>query len=167
MVSQIAFILIFLALLSAYPLFYVADTYKPLEFQLMLLTQSGGRMCYYYHFKDVIDVDLNLLSGALEAVSSFTRETIRDDYATLNLVKHGAYYIIIEKIGSTSAALVVNKNSEEIHKRLVHFIKIFNTTYSQELAEWIGNLNTFKGADDLVGEIWGPLLPTTDFVYKE
>lgn len=162
-IQTVAFFLIFLAFISAFPLFFTSDTKPPLNFQLLLISQPGGRLCFNYKFKEnKAKINLGLLAGALEAVGSFMSETM-DDNSKLNLVKQGSNFILAERHGNTSAALLVNKPSKEVQDRLNLFVRKFEEKYETALERWIGNLNVFEDADELVEELFGPLQPAVDF----
>lgn len=165
-VQTVAFFLIFLAFLSAFPLFFTSDTKPPLNFQLLLITQPGGRLCFNYKFKEnKAKINLGLLAGALEAVGCFMSETM-DDNSKLNLVKQGSNFILAERHGKTSAALLVNKPSKEVQNRLNQFVRRFEKKYESVLVRWIGNLGVFEDANNLVEELFGPLQPSTDFEWE-
>ncbi|OLS22672.1 MAG: hypothetical protein HeimC3_29460 [Candidatus Heimdallarchaeota archaeon LC_3] len=157
-------ILILVASLSMFPLFFVSDTAKPLDFSLLLTIMRDGLPCYAYNFgkERKTKIELPMLAGALQAISTFMSETIGND-SQLNLVQHGDYLIISEWNKNITAAIFVNKGDTEIRLKLRKFLKLFIKKYQSEIEEWYGDLSHFQEADNIVEDVFGPLLPAEDF----
>ncbi|MFW9929697.1 MAG: MFS transporter [Candidatus Thorarchaeota archaeon] len=156
-------ILILLGALSMFPLFFVADTAKPLNFTLLLVIFRDGMPCFSYSKSPLkTNIDLPLIAGALQAISSFMSETIDRD-SQLSLVQHGDYLIVSEFQHNLTAAIFVNKGDKEIRIKLKQFLHTFFNKFEKELDNWYGDTRAFSDAYVIVEEIFGPLLSAEDF----
>jgi MFS family permease len=92
------FILIGLAVLASFPLFWISDSFPPLEFFLLLIIDKAGIPIFHNNFRreKALNVDLPLISGALSAVGSFMLEATGEKDARLNLVRHGTHFILTD-----------------------------------------------------------------------
>jgi len=164
-IEVITYVLTILAIIAAFPLFWVADSYKPLDFSLLLVMEEGGLPIFDYSFQERLDVsiELTLLSGALTAVSSFMNETMKEK-GVLNLVRHGNHFILTDKNKNTgiSAAIFSNKQDPELHRTLKEFLEKFCMTYSEAYTNWNGDRSVFDGAVNIAEEIFGHLSPSTN-----
>ncbi|MFX0182506.1 MAG: MFS transporter [Candidatus Hodarchaeota archaeon] len=160
-VEVITYLLIILAILAAFPLFWVSDSYKPLDFSLLLVIEEGGLPIFDYSFQKKLDVsvELTLLSGALTAVSSFMSETLKEK-GELNLVRHGSHFILTDRLGGIAAAVFSNKQDPELRKSLHEFLVQFCEKFSTELKTWNGTRSLFDGAVELAEEVFGHLAPS-------
>jgi len=162
-IEFLTYLLIILAILAAFPLFWVSDSYEPLDFNLLLVMEEGGLPIFDYMFQKNIEfsVELTLLSGALTAVASFMSETMKEK-GDLNLVQHGKHFILTEKKDGVSAAIFSNKQDPELQKALQEFLYKFHAQYSETLKSWNGTRSLFDGAVDIAEEVFGHLAPSTD-----
>lgn len=162
-IEFITYLITILAVLSALPLFWVSDSYKPLDFTLLLVIEEGGLPIFDYTFTKELDtaIELTLLSGALKAVSSFMSETMKDK-GELNLVRHGNHFILTEIKDGISAAIFSNKQDPELHTALRVFLNQFCIKYEKTLEDWGGTRSLFDGAVDIAEEVFGYLAPSTN-----
>lgn len=155
------FILIGLAVLASLPLFWISDSFPPLEFFLLLIIDRAGIPVFNYDFRrgKALQVDLPLISGALSAVGSFMLEATGEKDARLNLVRHGTHFILTDsnEIG-LSAAIFANKNDIELQRLLKKFLDVFVQKFKDVLPEWDGNVRAFDDAINDAEEIFGPLI---------
>ena len=163
------FLYIALAVIAVLPLFWVSDSFPPLEFFLLLVINEAGVPIFHYSFdrKQELKVDLPLISGALSAVSSFMNEATGEKGAKLNLVRHGTHFILSDSNiegEKVTATIFANKNDPELSIILSKFLNRFLTKYEEELRNWNGEIGVFKDAIDDAEEIFGPLItiPTTE-----
>lgn len=163
--STISYILIGVTVLALLPLFFVADSYQPLDIFLLLLS-INGMACFDYAFKkdkEVTQKDLSLVAGALSAISTFF-ESVDKQHATLDLVRHGNVFVVQTKARTKSGELVgtlfANKNDPELYRHLKEFVGSFCKQYSDPLMNWQGELRVFRGASEIAEEVFGPLLPS-------
>lgn len=155
------FIMLGLAVFASLPLFWISDSYPPLEFFLLLVTNKSGVPLFSYKFnnEEGVKVDLALVSGALIALSTFMIEATGEPDGRLSLVRHGTHFIISDetKMGLT-AAIFSNKNDPELLRLLKKFIHQFEEKYKDEIAEWRGNIGIFKDSVADAEEIFGHLI---------
>ncbi len=155
------FVLLGLGILASAPLFWIGDSFPPLEFFLLLVINDAGMPIFHYDFgrEKELKVDLPLISGALSAVGSFMLEATGEEGASLSLVRHGTHFIISDegKMG-LSAAVFSNKNDPELHGLLHKFLNTFEEKFKDVIPTWNGDLSTFHDAIDNAEEIFGPLV---------
>ncbi len=165
--GTISYVLIGVAVLSLFPLFFVADSYEPLDIYLLLVTTSG--MCMFnYDFNrpdqsKITEKDLTLVAGALSAISSFF-ESLDETHAVLDLVRHGRVFTVQSKVGSNGKELIgtifANKIDPELQSSLETFLAKFCVSFPEEIKEWIGQMTTFEPAVAIAEDVFGPLLPS-------
>ncbi len=155
------FILLGLAILAGLPLFWIGDSFPPLEFFLLLVINDAGMPIFHYDFgrEKELKVDLPLISGALSAVGSFMLEATGEEGANLSLVRHGTHFIISDegKMG-LSAAIFANKNDPELHNLLQKFLRKFEEKFKAIIPTWSGDLSQFYDAINDAEQIFGPLV---------
>ena len=155
------FILLGLAILASAPLFWIGDSFPPLEFFLLLVINDAGIPIFHYDFgrEKELKVDLPLISGALSAVGSFMLEATGEEGASLSLVRHGTHFIISDdgKMG-LSAAIFSNKNDPELHRLLRQFLNTFEKKFKDVIPTWKGDITVFRDAVNDAEEIFGPLV---------
>ena len=155
------FILLGLGILASAPLFWIGDSFPPLQFFLLIVINDAGMPIFHYDFgrEKELKVDLPLISGALSAVGSFMLEATGEEGASLSLVRHGTHFIISDdgKLG-LSAAIFSNKNDPELHSLLHKFLSTFEEKFKDVIPSWSGDLSAFHDAIDDAEEIFGPLV---------
>lgn len=162
-IEFITYLITILAVVAALPLFWISDSYKPLDFNLLLVIEEGGLPIFDYAFKTelVTSMELTLLSGALKALSSFMSETMKDK-GDLTMVRHGNNFILTEIKYGISAAIFSNKQDPELHTALREFLELFCKKYEKTLKNWGGTRSLFDGAVDIAEEVFGYLEPSTN-----
>ncbi|MFX0122829.1 MAG: MFS transporter [Candidatus Hodarchaeota archaeon] len=163
----ISYVLIGIAVLGLFPLFFVADSHNPLEIYLLLVASSG--MCMFnYEFdrpdqSKITQKDLALVAGALSAISTFF-EGLSEQPAVLDLVRHGKVFTVQAKAGTKKkdliATIFANKIDPELKSSLDTFLARFCLTYQVEIDEWIGQVSVFDPAVSIAEDIFGPLIPS-------
>jgi MFS family permease len=164
--ATISYILIGLAILGMFSLFFVSDSFMPLDIFLLLVSRSG--MLIFSHdfqrYEDISNKDLTLVTGALSAISTIFTETIHEQEAALDLVRHGNVFIIQSKVttkkGELLATIFTNKNDPEIHRSVKIFLTKFAQTFKNELNAWVGRSDVFSKATDIAEDVFGPLIPS-------
>jgi MFS family permease len=163
--DYVVYLLIVLAIIAAFPLFWASDSYKPLDFTLLMVIEGGGLPLFDYSFQKKLDteIELTLLSGALTAVSSFMNETMSEK-GDLSLVRHGNHFILTDKDQETGISSVIfsNKQDPELKKALREFQDRFCLEFGHHLKSWNGARDLFDGAVDIAEEIFGHLAPSTN-----
>ncbi len=163
--SIVCYLLIAIAIVALFPLFFVSDSYEPLDLFLLLVSKSGMLMFDYdfEHKEPISEKDLALVTGALSAISTFF-EGIDEQHTALDLVRHGDVFIVQTvtqtKKGDIVATLFVNKASLELQNKLDTFLDSFCQMFEKEIISWVGQPSAFKRGIDITEEIFGPLLPS-------
>lgn len=155
------FFMLGLAVFASLPLFWISDSWPPLEFFLLLVTNKSGIPLFHYDFsnEDGLKVDLALVSGALIALSTFMVEATGEPNGRLSLVRHGTHFILSDegKFGLTGA-IFSNKNDPELQRLLKKFLLQFQEKYKEELPDWKGDISVFADSIDDAEEIFGHLI---------
>ncbi|NHJ01453.1 MAG: MFS transporter [Candidatus Heimdallarchaeota archaeon] len=166
--SNISYILFFFAVLSLLPLFYMNDSFPPLDIYLLLVTRSGMLLFDYdfHHKEQISQKDLALVAGALSAIDTFFEE-IDEQHATLDLVRHGHVLIVQTRISTSKGDIIgtifANKASAELQSSLNQFLVKFTKSHHSEIEKWVGQPNAFEKGIGYAEEIFGPLLPSKSF----
>ena len=157
----VKYIMLGLAVFASLPLFWISDSYPPLEFFLLLVTNRSGIPLFHYDFdnKEGLKVDLPLVSGALTAISTFMMEATGEPTGRLSLVRHGTHFILSDETsGGLTGAIFSNKNDPELQRLLKKFLIQFQEKYKDELVHWMGNTNAFADSVNDAEEIFGHLI---------
>ncbi len=161
----VSYILIAMAIIALFPLFFVSDSFKPLDLFLLLVSMSG-MLLFDYDFKHkekISEKDLALVTGALSAISTFF-EGVDEQHTALDLVQHGNVFIvqtvIQTKKGDVVATLFANKASSELQNKLNEFITDFCRKFEKEISGWIGQPSTFDQGFELAEAAFGALIPS-------
>lgn len=155
------FIMLGLAVFASLPLFWISDSYPPLEFFLLLVTNKSGMPLFSYNFmnEDSLKVDLPLISGALTALSTFMTEATGEATGRLSLVRHGTHFILSDETESDlTAAIFANKNDPELQRLLSKFLLKFEEKYGDKITNWLGDTSDFMDSVNDAEEIFGHLI---------
>jgi MFS family permease len=162
--STVSYILIAMAIVALLPLFFVSDSFEPLDLFLLLVSMSG-MLFFDYDFKHkekISEKDLTLVTGALSAISMFF-EGVDEQHKALDLVQHGNVFIVQTvvhaKKGDIIATLFANKASTELQNKLDEFITNFCNKFEKEISEWIGQPSVFIKGFEVAEAVFGPLIP--------
>lgn len=165
--STISYVLFGSAVFGLFPLFFVADSFEPLDIYLLLIATSGICM-FNYDFErpdqsKITEKDLALVAGALSAISTFF-EGISQQPAVLDLVRHGKVVTFQTKGGTERKELIAtiftNKMDPELQQSLDSFLARFCLSYHNEINEWIGQTSVFDPAISIAEDVFGPLIPS-------
>jgi len=165
-IDIVTYLLIALAILSLSPLFFIADSFKPLEIYLLLVSTSGILM-FHHDFdsqQEISRKDLTLVSGALSALGTIFEAIDEIAGSGLDLLRHGNVFIIQSKVKTTEGKTVfgtifTNKLDPEIQSNLDKFVFRFCLRFQQEIVKWTGLTSIFHTAVQDAEEIFGPLIP--------
>ena len=108
-------------------------------------------------FKDIL-IDVDLITSALSAVGSLIRESIHSE-KRLKTIDHGDVKILIEYGENVNAAIISDKETPDIRKRLEDFLMVFERFYAKQLSQWAGDIRPFYGAYKLIEIYFGVYLP--------
>ncbi|MHA1973462.1 MAG: MFS transporter, partial [Candidatus Hodarchaeales archaeon] len=163
-----AYILITLAAISMLPLFFVADSYDPLNLYLLLVSTSG-LLVFHYDFRkeeSISQKDLTLVSGALSALDTIFENLYTESRGDgLDLVRHGDVFVVQAKANTSSGqsihgTIFANKMDPELHEKVTELINRFVSRFNDELNNWTGLTTTFSSAIEDAEDIFGPLIPS-------
>jgi MFS family permease len=169
--STISYLLITIAVVALLPLFFVSDSYEPLDLFLLLVSKSGMLMFDYdfKHKEQISEKDLILVTGALSAISSFF-EGIDEQHTALDLVRHGNIFIVQTAVQTKKeeiiATLFANKASPELQNKLDVFLNTFRQVFLKEITSWIGQPSAFARGVEVAEDVFGPLLPSKT-IYRD
>ncbi|MFX1274950.1 MAG: hypothetical protein ACFFBP_03720 [Promethearchaeota archaeon] len=128
----------------------VFDDAVNLEHVLVLYKNTG--MCVFFKSFGLEEIDPELISGFLSAVSSFGKEM--ESTQALNEIRYGDKQILLSDGEYIRVALVLGKKPSVVTRQhLSEFIKSFEKYFSKALPDWRGNLKVFQGAGKLIDSI--------------
>ena len=125
----------------------VFDDAVNLEHLLVIYKNTGT--CVFFKSYGMEEIDPQLISGFLSAVSSFGKEM--DSQEALNEIQYGDKMLLLADGQYIRVALVLDKQASTIlRQHLKEFIETFEKIYSSELPKWKGQIDLFKDTGDFV-----------------
>ncbi|MFO8018552.1 MAG: hypothetical protein R6U96_07950, partial [Promethearchaeia archaeon] len=117
----------------------------------ILVLYKGSGTCIYFKSFASEEVDPEMVSGLITAVSTFGREMKSKE--ALSEISYGDKMILLADGKYIRVALVLAKQASVIlRKHLTEFIKEFEDRYSNILPKWRGQIDVFRDAGKLVDE---------------
>jgi hypothetical protein len=118
---------------------------------ILVIYKSTGTCIYFKSFaRESIDPDL--ISGFLQAVSTFGTEMKVEQ--ALDEMKYGDSVLLLNDGELLRVTLVLSKSpSSVLRANLGRFTVTFEDTFRDKLVNWRGQLGIFEGADDLVDNL--------------
>ncbi|UCD02329.1 MAG: hypothetical protein JSV23_04785, partial [Promethearchaeota archaeon] len=118
----------------------------------VLVLYKGTGTCIYFKSFGSEQIDPELISGFISAISSFGKDLVSQE--ELNEISYGDKMLLLSDGEHIRVALVLSKKASLILRRnLMEFIHVFERSYSSELPDWRGQLNIFRDAGTIVDEI--------------
>jgi hypothetical protein len=118
----------------------------------ILVLYKGTGTCIYFKSFGSEQIDPELISGFISAISSFGKDLVSQE--ELNEISYGDKMLLLSDGEYIRVALVLSKKASLILRRnLMEFIHNFEKDYSNELPNWRGQLNLFRDAGTIVDEI--------------
>ncbi|KKK45634.1 MAG: hypothetical protein Lokiarch_08060 [Candidatus Lokiarchaeum sp. GC14_75] len=118
----------------------------------VLVLYKGTGTCVYFKSFGSDEIDPELISGFISAICSFGKDLASQD--TLNEITYGDKMLLLSDGEYIRVTLVLGKKPSNIlRKNLQDFVNIFERTYAEELPNWRGQLNIFRGAGEIIDEI--------------
>ena len=118
----------------------------------ILVLYKGTGTCIFFKSFGSEQIDPELISGFISAISSFGKDLVSQE--ELNEISYGDKMLLLSDGEHIRVALVLGKKASLILRRnLMEFIHAFEGTYTNELPDWRGQLNLFRGAGTIVDEI--------------
>ncbi len=117
-----------------------------------LVLYKGSGTCLYFKSFGIEQINPELISGFISAVSSFGREM--ESQQALNEITYGDKMLLLSDGEYIRVALVLSKNASVLlRKHLKAFIDAFEDIYGKDLPYWRGQLNIFQNAGQIVDDI--------------
>jgi len=118
----------------------------------VLVLYKGSGTCVFFKSFSSEQIDPELISGFISAISSFGKDLVSQE--ELNEISYGDKMLLLSDGEHIRVALVLSKKASLILRRnLMEFIHAFERTYTDDLPNWRGQLNIFRGAGSIVDEI--------------
>ncbi|MEJ2276519.1 MAG: hypothetical protein P8Y70_02045 [Candidatus Lokiarchaeota archaeon] len=118
----------------------------------ILVLYKGSGTCIFFKSYGTEEIDPELISGFISAVSSFGREM--ESQMALNEITYGDKMLLLADGVYIRVALVLGKKASIIlRQHLKQFINAFEQKYTDILPSWRGQLKPFHDAGHLVDEI--------------
>lgn len=112
---------------------------------LMVQSTAGIPMFSRAFREDISELDLQLLAGAISAVSSLFRESTKETSPLESLSFNGKVVQLVNREGFT-IALMTDYVSQATRAALDAFVSEFETTFAAAIERFTGNVNAFDGA---------------------
>ncbi|MFX1388535.1 MAG: hypothetical protein ACFE9Z_00560 [Promethearchaeota archaeon] len=118
----------------------------------ILVLYKGTGTCIYFKSFGSDQIDPELISGFISAISSFGKDLVSQE--DLNEISYGDKMLLLSDGAHIRVALVLGKKASLILRRsLMEFINKFEKVYANELPNWRGQLNIFRDAGTLVDDV--------------
>ncbi|MFW9972792.1 MAG: hypothetical protein ACFFDF_21580, partial [Candidatus Odinarchaeota archaeon] len=118
----------------------------------ILVLYKGTGTCIYFKSYGSEQIDPELISGFISAISSFGKDLVSQE--DLNEISYGDKMLLLSDGEYIRVALVLGKKASLILRRnLMEFIHKFEKGYNNDLPNWRGQLNIFRDAGIIVDEV--------------
>ncbi len=118
----------------------------------ILVLYKGSGTCIYFKSFGSEQIDPELISGFISAISSFGKDLVSQE--ELNEISYGDKMLLLSDGEYIRVALVLGKKASLILRRnLMEFIHRFERAYNKELPNWRGQLNIFREAGIIVDDV--------------
>ncbi len=118
----------------------------------ILVLYKGTGTCIYFKSFGSEQIDPELISGFISAISSFGKDLVSQE--ELNEISYGDKMLLLSDGEYIRVALVLGKKASLILRRnLMEFIHRFERAYINELPNWRGQLNIFREAGTIVDDV--------------
>ncbi|UCC19265.1 MAG: hypothetical protein JSV62_14360 [Promethearchaeota archaeon] len=118
----------------------------------ILVLYKGSGTCIYFKSFGSEQIDPELISGFISAISSFGKDLVSQE--ELNEISYGDKMLLLSDGEHIRVALVLSKKASLILRRnLMEFIHVFEKAYANALPNWRGQLNIFRDAGSIVDEL--------------
>jgi len=118
----------------------------------ILVLYKGTGTCIFFKSYGSEEIDPELISGFLTAVSSFGKEMVAQE--ALNEISYGDKMLLLADGEYVRVALVLGKKGSLILRtHLREFIERFEQVYKDVLPNWRGQLAYFRNAGEIVDDV--------------
>ncbi len=129
----------------------------------VFLVDNAGVLLVHLSRGESKAIDAKLVSGMLTAVQEFVRDSFRGseetedmefDEGALGKLEYGDFQIVIERGTYTFLSAVISGyDNKRLRKRMKDAVEEFETKYSSVLVDWDGDMEKFKGAEEIIGRL--------------
>ncbi len=134
----------------------IAETFDNFENMqhVIVLEKSSGLSIYDQSFTGT-DLDSSLVSGFLQAISSFGAEFTREVDGKLRELTYEGFRMLVDEGEYVKSALILSKKpTSSLRDRLSYFTGAFEQKYEKHLRNWTAKLDHFENANLLVEDIF-------------
>ncbi|TFG24788.1 MAG: hypothetical protein EU529_03105 [Promethearchaeota archaeon] len=119
----------------------------------LLVIFKGTGTCVFFKSYGMEEIDPELISGFLTAVSSFGREM--DSQQALNEIQYGDKMLLLADGEHVRVALVLDKQASVfLRQHLKEFIENFEAIYANSLINFRGQIDVFSNAGEHVDNVF-------------
>ncbi len=129
---------------------------KEVDMKGVYVITFDGRCMVEMSFKDVL-IDVDLITSALSAVGGLIKESIHSE-RQLKTIDHADVQILIEYGRYVNAAVIADKETPDLRKRLEHFLAAFERQYQEFIEKWTGDIRPFYEAYKMIERHFGVYL---------
>jgi len=129
----------------------------------VFLVDNAGVLLVHLSRGESKAIDAKLVSGMLTAVQEFVRDSFRGSEETENIefdegalgkLEYGDFQIVIERgMYTFLSAVISGYDNKRLRKRMKDVVEEFETKYSSVLKDWDGDMEKFKGSEEIVGRL--------------
>ncbi|MFX0096605.1 MAG: hypothetical protein ACFE7E_02470 [Candidatus Hodarchaeota archaeon] len=134
----------------------IAETFDNFENMqhIIVLEKSSGVSIYDQSFIGT-DLDSSLVSGFLQAISSFGAEFTREVDGKLRELTYEGFRMLVDEGEYVKSALILSKRpTSSLRDRLSYFTGAFEQKYEKHLRNWTAKLDHFENANLLVEDVF-------------
>ncbi|MHA1271467.1 MAG: PCI domain-containing protein [Candidatus Helarchaeota archaeon] len=120
-----------------------------LQYVLIIHKESGS--CVFSYPCSELEFDSDLVSGFLQAISSFGSEIDSSQSTPLEEIKWGGFVIALSDGNLVRTAFICkNSPSPSLKANIKYFILNFENKFKQNLSVWTGDIHPFRKTKDLI-----------------
>ena len=117
----------------------------------VLIITSGGLLCYSKNLFGTSEIDDDLVSGFLTAISNFAQEIKGGEIKSLNFRNFNFVYSYDQEFQCMFILVIdIDDPIDEAQNRVELMKDEFITRYNEYLREWTGNVKIFEDFDEFV-----------------
>ncbi|MHA1229746.1 MAG: PCI domain-containing protein [Candidatus Helarchaeota archaeon] len=120
-----------------------------LQYVLIIHKESGS--CLFSYPCSELEFDSDLVSGFLQAISSFGSEIDSSQTTPLEEIKWGGFVIALSEGNLVKTAFICKKSpSPSLRANIKYFILNFENRFKKNLTHWSGDIQPFKITRELI-----------------
>ncbi|TFF86460.1 MAG: hypothetical protein EU551_01550 [Promethearchaeota archaeon] len=120
-----------------------------LQYVLIIHKESGS--CLFSYSCSELNFDSDLVSGFLQAISSFGTEIDSSQTSPLEEIRYGGFVIAMSEGNLVKTAFICkNSPAPSLKANIKYFIINFENKFKSKLAPWTGDIHPFKKTKTLI-----------------